>query len=142
MWHESKRKAFPYVEVQQSYTIHDDETHFRRVVAMECEIWVAEDADGIVGFVAMKGDLIDQLFVRVNAQRSGVGSALLVRAKEVSPKALRAYTFRKNSPARNFFEKRGFVVVAEGVSAAPENEPDLEYVWAADGEPEAPVTAG
>ena len=129
VWHESKRRAFPYVEIQQSYTMQDDESHFRDVVAKDCQVWVAEDEGVIQGFIAMKAYLIDQLFVRVGSQRSGVGASLLGKARQISPKTLRAYTFRKNVAARAFFEKEGFVMVAEGVSPPPENEPDLLYSW-------------
>jgi ribosomal protein S18 acetylase RimI-like enzyme len=129
LWHASKRKAFPYVAVQQQRTLEDDTVHFRDVIAEECDVWLAEDGDQIVGFMAVKDDFIDQLFVRIGAQRRGVGIVLLEKAQELSPSRLRAYTFQKNAAARAFFEKHGFRVVSTGVSPWPENEPDLEYVW-------------
>ena len=129
MWRASKRAAFPYVEVQQLYTLENDTDYFRDVIAAECEVWLAVDEDQIAGLLALRGNLVDQLFVRLGAQRQGVGSALLAKARERYPDGLRAYTFQKNSPARSFFEKHGFEVVRAGLSPPPENEPDLEYVW-------------
>ena len=129
MWRASKRAAFPYVEVQQLYTLENDTDYFRNVIAAECEVWLAVDEDQIAGLLALRGNLVDQLFVRLGAQRQGVGSALLAKARERYPDGLRAYTFQKNSPARSFFEKHGFEVVRAGLSPPPENEPDLEYVW-------------
>jgi GNAT superfamily N-acetyltransferase len=129
LWHASKRVAFDYVAVQQHYSLEDDRAHFREVIAKECDVWLAERGDQVLGLVAIKGDLIDQLFVRVGAQRRGVGGALLEKAKELSPSRLRAYTFQKNTAARAFFEKHGFHVVSTGVSPWPEKEPDLEYLW-------------
>ena len=129
MWRESKRAAFPYVEVQQLYTLENDTDYFRDVIAPECEVWLAVDGDQIAGLLALRGNLIDQLFVRLDTQRQGIGSVLLAMAKERFPEGLRAYTFQKNGPARTFFEKHGFEIVRAGLSPPPENEPDLEYVW-------------
>jgi len=53
----------------------------------------------------------------------------LEKARERFPGGLRANTFQKNGPARAFFEKQGFMVVKEGLSPPPENEPDFEYAW-------------
>jgi GNAT superfamily N-acetyltransferase len=129
MWRASKRAAFPYVEVQQRYTLENDAGYFRDVLAPECDIWLAEAGGRIVGLIALRDHLIDQLFVAVDAQRQGVGGALLEKARERSPDHLRAYTFQKNAPARAFFEKHGFEIVRAGLSPPPENEPDLEYAW-------------
>jgi putative acetyltransferase len=129
MWRASKRAAFPYVEVQQRYTLENDTGYFRDVLAQECDIWLAEDGGRIVGMIALRDHLIDQLFVGIDAQRQGVGAALLDKARERSPDHLRAYTFQKNAPARAFFEKHGFEIVRAGLSPPPENEPDLEYAW-------------
>jgi len=129
MWRASKRAAFPYVAVQQIYTLQDDTDYFRDVIAPECEVWLAVAGEQILGLLALRDDLIDQLFVAVDGQRQGVGSALLAKARERSPDQLRAYTFQKNGPARAFYEKHGFQIIRSGISPPPENEPDLEYMW-------------
>jgi GNAT superfamily N-acetyltransferase len=135
MWRASKRAAFPYVEVQQHYTLENDTGYFRDVLAQECDIWLAEQDGRIAGLIALRDHLIDQLFVAIDAQRQGVGVVLLNKARECSPDYLRAYTFQKNKPGRAFFEKHGFEIVRAGLSPPPENEPDLEYAW-------RPETAG
>jgi putative acetyltransferase len=129
LWRASKRVAFPYVEAQQRYSLEDDTNHFHNVVTQECEVWLAESGGQVFGRMAIMDDLIDQLFVRVEAQGQGIGSSLLNKARELSPDGLRAFTFQKNLAARLFFEKHGFKVVREGVSPPPENEPDFEYAW-------------
>jgi broad specificity phosphatase PhoE/ribosomal protein S18 acetylase RimI-like enzyme len=147
MWRASKRAAFPYVEVQQLYTLENDTGYFRDVIAPECEVWLAvsgsasgsedepegglEGGGKILGLIALRQILIDQLFVGLENQRQGVGAALLAKARERSPDQLRAYTFQKNSHARAFFEKHGFEIIRAGLSPPPENEPDLEYFWSA-----------
>ena len=129
LWHDSKRKAFAYVPLQQTYTMSDDKTHFRAVIIKECQVWIVEENDQILGFMGLQGDLIDQLFVKTGEQRKGIGHLLVVKAKTICPLGLRAYTFQKNSAARFFFDKQGFNVVRFGVSPPPESEPDLEYEW-------------
>ena len=129
MWRASKQAAFPYVAVQQIYTLQNDTDYFRDVIAPECQVWLAADGEQVLGLLALRDDLIDQLFVAVDRQRLGVGSALLAKARERSPDQLRAYTFQKNGPARAFYEKHDFKIVRSGISPPPENEPDLEYLW-------------
>ena len=129
MWRASKQAAFPYVAVQQIYTLQNDTDYFRDVITPECQVWLAADGEQVLGLLALRDDLIDQLFVAVDRQRLGVGSALLAKARERSPDQLRAYTFQKNGPARAFYEKHGFEIIRSGISPPPENEPDLEYLW-------------
>jgi putative acetyltransferase len=129
LWHASKRRAFPYVEVQQRYTLENDRGYFRRAVVPRADVWVAHRDDVLLGFMALEGDLIDLLFVAVLAQGQGVGTALVGLAKALAPQGLRAYTFQKNEAARSFFAKQGFVEVGFGVSPPPEDEPDVELAW-------------
>ena len=129
VWRASKRAAFPYVEAQQRWTLEDDAGHFRRVISVEYEIWLAEADGRIVGLLARRDDFIDQLFVHPDRQRRGVGTALLRKAVELSPGGLRLFTFQRNQPARSFYEKYGFRAVKFGASPPPENEPDVEYRW-------------
>lgn len=129
MWHTSKRAAFPYVATQQRYTLEDDRDYFQRTVRPEAKVWIAEKDGVLLGFVALVGDLIDLLFVAVQAQCQGIGHVLTNRAKERSPGKLRAYTFQKNRAARSFFAKQGFEEIGFGVSPPPEDEPDVELLW-------------
>ena len=127
MWHASKRAAFPYNAEQQRHTLDDDTKFFCDAVAPRCWVWLALDGDRIAGFVAVRGEWIDHLFVRTDLQRRGVGSALLAKAIALAPGGLRLFTFQRNAPARAFYEKHGFRAVAFGVSPPPESEPDVEY---------------
>jgi putative acetyltransferase len=129
LWHASKRQAFPYVEVQQRYTLENDRDYFRNTVVPGADVWVAHRGDVLLGFMALEEDLIDQLFVAVGAQGQGVGTALVEKAKALWPGGLQAYTFQKNEAARSFFAKQSFVEVGFGVSPPPEVEPDVELAW-------------
>jgi ribosomal protein S18 acetylase RimI-like enzyme len=129
LWRASKRHAYPYVESQQRYTLEEDTAYFRDVVAVQCMVWLAEVDGRLAGLIALKADFIDQLYVAVEQQRRGVGTALLQKAREQSSEGLRLYTLQKNLSARAFYEKHGFQAICYGVSPAPEHEPDVEYHW-------------
>jgi ribosomal protein S18 acetylase RimI-like enzyme len=83
------------------------------------------------GVLALEAPWVHQFAVFPEAQRTGIGTALLDKAREVSPSELRCVTFRRNVPARAFYEKHGFTAVAFGVSPAPELEADVELRWVA-----------
>lgn len=132
MWHETKREAYPYLPTEQAHTLADDREFFRNHIRRRCEVWLALEGSAIQGFLAIEGGYIDRLYVRVGAQRRGVGSALLARAREISPAGLRLHTHVRNEAGRAFYERHGFRVVRFGVSPPPESEPDVEYHWAPD----------
>jgi GNAT superfamily N-acetyltransferase len=99
------------------------------------EVWVAEaDGSGIVGFLALAGEMVDHLFVAPAAQRIGVGGRLLAKAKELRPERLRLYTFQSNTPARTFYEARGFSAIDfNSGQRNEEHQPDVLYEWTAAG---------
>ncbi|HTP45681.1 MAG TPA: GNAT family N-acetyltransferase [Casimicrobiaceae bacterium] len=128
-WHETNRLSYPYVLLHQQHTLDDARAFFREKLLQECRVWIAERGTDPLGLLAMCDSWIRQLAVFPAFQRQGVGTALLCRAREQSPQEMRLYTFRRNYPARSFYEKHGFVPIAFGTSPAPESEPDVEYLW-------------
>lgn len=40
VWHKNKRAAFPYVQIQQTYTLNDDRNYFDQVIMAECDVWL------------------------------------------------------------------------------------------------------
>jgi GNAT superfamily N-acetyltransferase len=96
------------------------------------EMWVAVDeASGrIVGFMALHGDDLDQLYLDPGWWRRGIGSRLVNLAKTRRPGGLRLYTFQVNAAARAFYERHGFRLVWLGDgSANEERQPDVRYAW-------------
>ncbi|HUI25710.1 MAG TPA: GNAT family N-acetyltransferase [Candidatus Kryptonia bacterium] len=129
VWHASGLAAYTFIELWQQFTLEQARDVFREHVANDCEVWVAETEDGIVGYSALKESYLARLYVSPQHQRRGVGLALLKHAMERKPAGLELHTHQKNFPARAFYEKRGFVAVKFGISPPPENEPDVEYHW-------------
>lgn len=128
----ARRDALPYLPALH----RDDETRgwIAGVVLPRSDVWVAELDGVIVGFLAVTADRLDHLYVRPGYYRRGIGDRLLTKAKEISPRRLRLFTFQRNGRARAFYEARGFVAVDfnEG-SRNEEGEPDVLYEWIASG---------
>ena len=130
IWHEARCEIHAEMGVATGVaTLDEGRRIFRASIAPACEIWVAERDGELLGFLALRGSYVDRLYVRPGAQRSGVGSALLDKARELSPLGLELHTHRKNRRARGFYAKHAFRAVAFGVSPPPESEPDVEYWW-------------
>ena len=96
----------------------------------ERDVWVAESGGAVVGFANLTPTWLDDLYVAPDAQRAGIGSALLDLAKSVRPDGFGLWVFEVNAPARAFYVARGFVALerTDG-SANEEHAPDIKMVW-------------
>lgn len=113
------------------HTPEEDVGFWSAVVFKDCQIWGAEEGGRLVGVIAFLEDWIDQLYVLPEAQERGIGGRLLDVAKSAYP-VLSLWTFKRNAPARRFYEKHGFFVVDESDGAGnEEKEPDVLYKWEA-----------
>ena len=127
----SRRDALPYLPALHS------EGETRRwvadVVVPGGGVWVAVLDGCVAGFAALTGadrDHLDHLYVLPGLYGRGIGSALLARAKALSPGRLRLFTFQRNVRARAFYEARGFAVVDLNDGTRNEEcEPDVLYEW-------------
>ena len=128
-WHETNLVSYRYNQVQQSHTLANAQTFFRARVLPTCRVLVAVRDEQLLGLLALAAPWIQQLAIFPEHQRCGIGTALLQRAREISPDELRLFTFQRNLAGRAFYDQQGFTVVKFGVSPAPELEPDVEYRW-------------
>jgi GNAT superfamily N-acetyltransferase len=96
----------------------------------ERETWVAEAGGRIVAVLVLDDDEVDQFYVAPGDQRRGVGDAMLAHAKRLRPAGLRLWAFQRNTPARRFYEARGFVAkeFTDGATNM-EREADVLYRW-------------
>lgn len=94
------------------------------------EVWVAEHTGAVLGYLALHGDWVAQLWIRPGFWRRGIGSMLLLQAKALRPDGLRLWCFQVNARARAFYEARGFVAVkfTDGRDNE-EREPDILFAW-------------
>ena len=122
----ARRDALPYLR-----KIHtDDQVHtwIREVVVPKTTVWVAEKDGGVVGFFSLDGHMLEHLYVDPDHQGVKIGTALLDKARFLSPARVKLYTFARNEGARRFYERHGFRAIAFGQDNE-ENEPDVLYEW-------------
>jgi GNAT superfamily N-acetyltransferase len=129
LWRRAREQAFPDFQRRKGHTFEEDQAYFRDVILVNNDVWIVEVGMTPVAFMAIAGDLIDQLYVHPDYQRSGLGESLLAHARTLSPYHLWLFTLQINTNGRAFYEKNGFVATKFGVSPAPESEPDIEYHW-------------
>ena len=72
---------------------------------------------------------LDHLYASPRWQGQGFGSALLDKAKALSPDRLLLWTFQRNECARVFYEARGFRSIKQTTGENEEREPDVQYEW-------------
>lgn len=103
----------------------------RSVSAVPGAWWVARSNGRIVGYMVLQDEDVGHLYVLPEWQGCGVGSALLDKAKALSPKRLTLFAFPRNMQARRFYEARQFRRVGPSDGASQDNAPGVEYVWGA-----------
>lgn len=79
------------------------------------ETYVLEEEDGeVIGFISLLGNEIGGLFVAPSKHGRGYGKALVDHAVAVKG-PLKVDVFRDNKIGRPFYERYGFVLVAEAL---------------------------
>jgi putative acetyltransferase len=125
----SRAAAMPWLPV-----LHDEveaRSWMRDVVLAQQQVLVAERDVHPVGFAAVSGDWLEQLYVAPEATGTGVGRSLLDAVKADHADGLSLHVFARNARARRIYEAAGFELVAErDGSANEEGEPDCTYRWA------------
>jgi GNAT superfamily N-acetyltransferase len=132
LWRVARERSLPEFQREKGHFFYEDQNYFKDQILKKNKVWVVEENDRVIAFMAMENEFIDQLFVHPDHWRQGVGKALLDFARKQSPEHLWLYTLQVNANARAFYEKNGFVAEKFGVSPQPENAPDVEYHWRKD----------
>lgn len=102
--------------------------YHREVVLPERDVWVAEQAGTVGGFLALDNDMVSALYVAEPG--NGVGGALLRHAKIVRPEGLTLWTFQDNLGARRFYARHGFREMRRTDGDNEEGLPDILFGWA------------
>ncbi len=94
------------------------------------DVWLAEVGGSVVGFAHLTPTWLEALYVVPQAQRLGVGTALVELVKSQRPAGIGLWAFEANEPARSFYRAHGFVELerTDG-SANEEHAPDVKMVW-------------
>ena len=94
------------------------------------EVWVAQAGGRVVGYLRMTQTWVDDLYVRPEHARQGIGSLLLDVAKALRPAGFSLWVFEMNGPARSFYLRHG-LVEREHTDGRDNEEttPDLRMSW-------------
>ena len=107
----------------------EDVAYFRDVIFPSCQVWGSFESFALTGLIAFRDGWIEQLYILPNQQMKGAGSGLLAVARSRFP-VLDLWTFQKNSRARSFYERRGFIMQEQTDGSRNEEcEPDVRYRW-------------
>ena len=111
------------------HTPDEDRAFFQDVVYDRSEVWGSFDGKHLLAYIAFHERRIEHLYVLPSYQFQGLGTLLLSLA-QVRCAELDLWTFQRNTPARRFYERKGFVAIetTDG-SRNEENEPDVRYFW-------------
>ena len=125
----SRRATLP--GLREPHSAAETRAWMRDTAFVRYSVRLAELEGAIVGFAARDGAWLMQLYVSPGWTGRGIGSklleAILADAATVTP-VLRLYTFARNTGARRFYERHGFVAVTFGDGTGnEEGEPDVRY---------------
>jgi len=107
---------------------------WQRAFDQRAPVWVAEAAEGVVGFVGLRGNEITVLYVRPDWQRRGVGRALL-KAGLAAIAADGAtigwlWVLEANAAARAFYAAEGGRLSDSGpVRVEGQTLAQVRYLW-------------
>jgi GNAT superfamily N-acetyltransferase len=125
----SRLATMPYLPPQKRS--HEQVTDWVRDILFRiCRVWVAVRDGEILGYAALEGDMLEDLYLRPDALRQGIGTLLLDVVRRQSPAGVSLHVFEQNTGARAFYERHGFAVLdTNDGSRNMENLPDLTLRW-------------
>jgi putative acetyltransferase len=109
IWLESWRSTGIHAPV----TWEELRTRFPQELAKGWEVHVAEESGVIVGFLALHGDTLEQLFITPERQSRGIGKGLLDFVKARRPGGFRLTT-ALDSRAGHFYRREGLTAGETG----------------------------
>ncbi|WP_399088764.1 GNAT family N-acetyltransferase [Streptomyces sp. BBFR2] len=110
---ESRRVTMPYLPPQR-HDLDGVTAWIRDQLLPVCTTWVAERGTDVIGYAAVRGDALEDLYLHPDELRRGLGTRLLETALGHRPDGLTLHVFEANTGARAFYAHHGFTTVATG----------------------------
>ena len=113
IWLEGSRLAHPFLDEEElAYQKEEIETKYLG----EVEMWVAETEEKqILGFIGLIDNFIGGLFVDPAHHTQGIGTKLVLWARELKKEPLEVDVFLGNEGARKFYNKLDFLTEFESI---------------------------
>lgn len=128
MWQRSFQRAMGLAEQDDFGELAGQMDFLSAIDPARIHVAMAPGSSTVLGFMVLSGTRLDHLYVQVEYQGLGLGTALLNLAKRKSPAGLELFTFQRNEVARGFYMRRGFKEVGRGFASFDDNP------WATDRE--------
>ena len=110
------------------HTPDEDLAFVSGIVLPRQRVTMAEVGENIVGFIAIDGEWVEQLYIDPDWTGQGLGSRLLEQAT-AGMRNVKLHCFQANSGARRFYERHGFMAEEFGDGSTNEERlPDIRYV--------------
>jgi putative acetyltransferase len=127
LWLETWQQAYPAIDFAARVGWWRE--RWRHELVPNASILVAEQADALIGFVTIDpAGYLDQLVVAPDHWGSVLATALLDRAKQLSPGEITLLVNADNARAIRFYQRNGFVHAGEDVNPTS-GRPVLRMVW-------------
>lgn len=107
VWARASAVAHPFLDRD---FLEQERQNIADVHLPRAETWVWETEGRVVGFISLLGNEVGAIFVAPELHRSGIGRALLNRARALRGE-LEVEVFARNLPGRAFYETMGFELV-------------------------------
>jgi putative acetyltransferase len=116
LWLRSWQAAYPKLDFAARLDWWRE--RWRNDLTKSADIVVAETGGEIIGFVTVdpQACYLDQIVVAPEHWASGIGSALITVAKQLSPSALELHVNTDNARAIRLYQKLGFAITGDGVN--------------------------
>lgn len=116
LWLRSWQAAYP--ELDFAARLDWWRERWRNDLTKSADIVVAETGGEMIGFVTVdpQACYLDQVVVAPEHWASGIGSALIAVAKQLSPSALELHVNTDNARAIRLYQKLGFAIIGDGVN--------------------------
>jgi len=116
LWRRSWQAAYPHIDFNERLDWWRERWSSDTVATSV--IAVAEREGALVGFLTLNpaSGYLDQLVVAPEHWRTGVGGKLMEQAFRAAPNGIDLHVNTDNMRAIRFYEKHGFVIVAESVN--------------------------
>jgi putative acetyltransferase len=127
LWQRTWQQAYPSIDFAARVAWW--RARWRDELVPNAAIVVAEQADGMIGFVTIDATgYLDQLVVAPEHWGSALGDALLDEAKRRAPDGVTLLVNKDNARAIRFYERNGFVPAGEDVNPTS-GRPVLKMEW-------------
>lgn len=111
------------------HSLEDDKAFYRNHVFAECDVWVAEKEQEIIGVCAFQEGWVNHLYLLPQHVGRTYGASLLNKAKERHA-YLQLWVFQRNERAQSFYRRHGFQKVKKTDGQTnDEKTADALYEW-------------